>query len=203
MFYPLMATMSPYAGALATGMARLAPWAVAGAGALGAYGMIHWADTNVEQTKMISEDNRIDRIMAQERLDFEREKWETTLENREEDYDRSLLQTGMIESFDQKARQFQASQQNTQMQFEANMYNAKQAQIAQDRQTYMINQAIQQSGISTTNPSNDRIALAFVLTELSNSINDNKPKVETEDEYFDELDYFNQEDEEEEEYYNE
>lgn len=162
----------------------------------------HWADTNVQQTKQISEDtaDRLDYQWAsldyqQANLDWQKQKWQEEMDAKEDDENLSLFQTGLIEAYDQKNRNFQASMQAQSQNFEAQLYMMKQAQLMQDRDTYLANQAFQTFTGGRQSAKDDQYTIAFILSELMNMNNKSQPQNEVEiDNYFeqeyDEFDSF-------------
>lgn len=143
----------------------------AGAGALAG-----WAGSNVYQTEKISDD-------SEEMLDFQKEKWDWEKERyyeeqeaRQEDFENSLFQTGLIEAFDVKDRQFQAQMQANQQSFETQMYNAKLMQLAEDRNTYLANQAFQMYTGGRQTSKDDQFTVAFILTELMSILQSELPE---------------------------
>lgn len=182
-------TAPKWAGPAATAFMGYA--ALQGAGA-----MKYWAGTNVDQTEQISKDNREQLAYQEDYLDFQRDKWEYEQDAREEDYERSLYQTALIEGFDQNARNFQANLQTQSQEFEAQMYMMKQQQLAQDRNTYLANQAFQTFTGGRQTSKDDQFTIAFILSELQSiyqpkqesNIEDINPYYEPE---FDEFDDYN------------
>lgn len=162
---PLLSTLAPYAGGGA---------------------MAFWAGTNVFQTGKISADNARSLEWQKQRyfLDrdqelFERAQWLTEQENREEDYNRSLFQTGMIQAYDQQGQAHQSAMQQADLNFQANMYQAKQAQIEEDRNRYLLSQAFKSNSYGNGKPE-DRFTLAFILSELQNLVT-TEPAINTEE----------------------
>lgn len=133
----------------------------AGAGALAG-----WAGSNVYQTGVISRDQQRYLEFQEENLDWQQEKFWAEEEARQEEYEHGLLQSGIIEAFDVKDRQFQSQMQASQQNYETAMYTAKINQMNQDRNTYLANQAFQTFTGGRMTPKDDQFTIAFILTEL-------------------------------------
>lgn len=138
----------------------------AGAIGLGALSLAGWAGSNVYQTGIIHDDTMEQLQYQKDNLQWQKDKFEAEEEARQEDYEHGLLQSGIIEAFDAKDRQFQAQLQSNQMSFETAMYNAKLNQMANDRNTYLANQAFQTFTGGRLSPKDDQFTIAFILTEL-------------------------------------
>lgn len=133
------------------------------ASGLSAGAMTYWASTNVYQNMAISEDKANQLKYNYRKLAFDQRQWMQEQYDREEDYERSLFQTGLIEAYDQNSQVVQANMQASQMDFDAQVFNSKQLQIAEDRNTYLKNQAFQ---AFTGSILDDRYTLAYIITEL-------------------------------------
>lgn len=128
--------------------------------------MWHWSGENIEQTGIISEDQRKQLAYQYERLRWEQDQWNEKQLARDEDYTRSLQQTAMIAGFDQQQMMFQSGQQQSRLNFEASKINMQQKMLEQDRNTFLANQAFQAYSQKYNDQNNDRFVLAFILTEL-------------------------------------
>lgn len=162
-------------GQVASTLSRFTPLFTGYAMLTAADSLRHWANTNVSQTGTISEDAAKQLALSKERFEFEKYKWLEEQEQREEDYERSMEQTAMIEAFDQQGRQFQANMQMSQMNFDMEMYNAKQQQLLEDRNTYLMNQMFQTKTGGQMALTDDRFTIAFILSEIQNLILSKQP----------------------------